>query len=612
MSAGIKQFMALAGALLLLLWAYLGITSPAFNNNDSPETISACVTLDIQHPPGYPLHTMAGKVFLLMPIGSPAFRINIFSSFLAMALLAVLFFTAVKITAGQKRGAKTFAGLVSVCMLGLSLVLMGQATDAKGSIYILNLLFIALIIYLCLGQYRVSSTESREKNAEPDTRGPVLDTKKIYLISFIYGLSLANHWPSMVLLLPIVLYLMYYFRSTMSLKACVMCGLLALLGLSAYLYLPIRAAGYPPVNWGNPVNFDNFFALVTRKDYVYPVNASAGLIFMQVKEAAAMFITNLSWFLIFTLAGLYFILKRNRLIAAVFSAVFLLTSAAVVFFNRTPEHAMTLLHIFLLPAFYAAVVFTITGIIGIIGLIRNEKLAYAASAAIAAAVLIQGLCGLDEVNNSRNYLAYDYGMNILKTMEKGSLYLPEGDSNIFPLLYMREVEKKRPDVSFVNAGFLAKSWCPANMLVPAAKQDRDMARLVTGFVNASFAIKDQAYRSYYSPILASKLAARFKQKQKGILIKFLKKDEIMDYYIFRTYSYRSVREAVSGGNYNDAMLAAWYNAAMVNQARQLESAGKINQAKKLYFMALNFPGAPVGLVTRLLGQKGEYGGNGGH
>ena len=64
-----------------------------FPANDSPETISAALELGIQHPPGYPLHTLLGRLAVIgLPWGSAAWRMNCLSASLgvAAALLAAL------------------------------------------------------------------------------------------------------------------------------------------------------------------------------------------------------------------------------------------------------------------------------------------------------------------------------------------------------------------------------------------------------------------------------------------------------------------------------------------------------------------------------------------
>src|SRR5208337_4467782 len=87
-----KDTIILLSFLIAIFQLYLYTTFPAFKNDDSPETITSAYTLGISHPPGYPLFTLAGKVFSLLPVGSPAFRVNLFAIFLAMLILFLSYF----------------------------------------------------------------------------------------------------------------------------------------------------------------------------------------------------------------------------------------------------------------------------------------------------------------------------------------------------------------------------------------------------------------------------------------------------------------------------------------------------------------------------------------
>jgi hypothetical protein len=44
---------------------------------DTPELTTAAVTLGVPHPPGYPLFTMLGHLFSLLPFGPVPFRVNL-------------------------------------------------------------------------------------------------------------------------------------------------------------------------------------------------------------------------------------------------------------------------------------------------------------------------------------------------------------------------------------------------------------------------------------------------------------------------------------------------------------------------------------------------------
>src|SRR5437867_2452358 len=60
---------------------------------DSPELTIAAVTLGVAHPPGYPLFTMLGHLFSLMPIGPIPFRVNLLSVICDAFAVGIVFLT---------------------------------------------------------------------------------------------------------------------------------------------------------------------------------------------------------------------------------------------------------------------------------------------------------------------------------------------------------------------------------------------------------------------------------------------------------------------------------------------------------------------------------------
>src|ERR1019366_308088 len=74
---------------------YLRTCCASFNINDSGETIMVCDLLTISHSPGYPLHTLWGRVNCLLPIGQPMFRVT-FCSMLTAAVAVVVIYWVLK------------------------------------------------------------------------------------------------------------------------------------------------------------------------------------------------------------------------------------------------------------------------------------------------------------------------------------------------------------------------------------------------------------------------------------------------------------------------------------------------------------------------------------
>src|SRR6056297_2984055 len=217
----IKEITALTVVLFIVFSVYISTMHPVYKNNDSPETTAAAATLGIGHAPGYPLYTMAGKIAVLVPLANPAFRMNIFSSFLALLALLATYYILVNIIPGNF-GQKRVYAAACLFILAFSGIFWNQAIEAKGGIYILNLLFLALLILLSLKLF--------------ERFRPVY----LYLMAYVFGLSLSNHWPSMIILLPVFGWVFVKYRRKFTVEKAAVSGVLFLLGLTPYLYLFLR------------------------------------------------------------------------------------------------------------------------------------------------------------------------------------------------------------------------------------------------------------------------------------------------------------------------------------------------------------------------------------
>src|SRR5438132_973079 len=135
---------------------------------DTGELITAAVSLGVAHPPGYPLFTMLGHLFSLLPFGSIPFRVNLLAVACGALTVGVVYLTAFRLTAS------CFAGVVAALLLAANPTFW--AWSLVGEVFQLNNLFAALLIYfLVLWQER------------PERIGFLLAS------SFLTGLALTNH-----------------------------------------------------------------------------------------------------------------------------------------------------------------------------------------------------------------------------------------------------------------------------------------------------------------------------------------------------------------------------------------------------------------------------------
>jgi hypothetical protein len=143
---------------------------------DSGEFQVVTTTLrGILHQPGYPLYTLVGKLFTLLPVGTPALRLNLMSVFLAAGTLTLVVATVRKML-GESWGA-VWGSLAAVLALGTSTTFWAQATTAN--IRMPTALFTAWCFYLLIA-YRQSPISNIQYPISKDR----------YLILFALALSL--------------------------------------------------------------------------------------------------------------------------------------------------------------------------------------------------------------------------------------------------------------------------------------------------------------------------------------------------------------------------------------------------------------------------------------
>src|SRR5437763_12485664 len=77
---------------------------------DTPELVTAAIKLGVAHPPGYPLFTMLGHLFGLLPAGPMPFRLDLLAVVCGAVAVTLVYFTALRLTAD--RAASSSAALV--------------------------------------------------------------------------------------------------------------------------------------------------------------------------------------------------------------------------------------------------------------------------------------------------------------------------------------------------------------------------------------------------------------------------------------------------------------------------------------------------------------------
>ena len=425
----------LGGALLFLTAFGLALwgLNPSFYMDDSPEIATVAASLGIAHPPGYPLYTLLGRLLSLLPLGQPCLRVNLLSALCAATACLLLF----HLLRDRFQTAASFAWpLALLWMAGATAY--PAALSAKNGIYQLTAVFI-LAVFSALLRGRMAAA------------------------FFLFGLSLTNHWMSMVPCLAGFGYLAWcrYKERRVTVKEWLQSGTFLVIGLSLYLYLPLRSSLDPLVNWAHPVDLTNFLHHVSRyvdknKDFASDPLLWARQGFFYLQSA----FLELSGLLLLALLGAFALWNQNRRAALALLLSWAGLFAAVCVFSKFSSGRIYLMQNYSIASFILIPLFAAPGFSYLSGLWNNRFHFFKRAPLLATWVLVLGLVFFRCQAGSQAFYTYtyDYVLNAWRDLPKGAFFFCKGDVLDFPSWYLQMAEDKRPDIVVLGGGSLPMDW----------------------------------------------------------------------------------------------------------------------------------------------------------
>lgn len=409
-----------------LTWAHYGI--------DGGELVTAVYTLGVPHPPGYPTYILLGKLFSLIPLGSIAFRLNLFSALcmsLAAAFVAAcrLPYTVsrkpltVKPTQPTTHEPQTTDDRFPITDYGLRItdftagltfafapLVWGQALIAE--VYALQMAFLAAFLWA------------------------TLSGRAAWLRGLLLGISITAHLTS-ALALPLALAL------TPRRRWLPLLGSLAL-GLTPFLLLPLLARSGSPIIWGDATTLRGWQQLVSAA--VYRAYA-----FGLPPAAAPARLAVWAWLAFWQLTPLGILLLGWRLWQSRKDAsherrrTAVLAGTAVLFTLYAFAYNTADAPVLLLPALLLAV------------LLMRPALEPVGRWALLLPIGLL-LLNFNQQQVRDEQLIRPYALSLLHTVPTDAILLTPGDATIFSLWYFQHVEQTRTDVLLVDRSLLAFDW----------------------------------------------------------------------------------------------------------------------------------------------------------
>jgi hypothetical protein len=487
---------------------FLHTLNPAFQNDDSAETITAGATLGLQHPPSYALTALVGRVQWLLPLGGFEFRANWGSSLWASfdsALLTFLIIWLVKNlfffnTVFSNPWAATFCGIWGGFSLAMAPAYWHNALNAKGEVYLLSVFFQLLILsYMVIGE--------SGKN--------VIAARVLGLPLFLIGLGLSNHWETFVIFIPAI-FIFFLLIRPRRLAGWVQGISFLILGVSPLIFLPLRAHLNPALNFGEPDKLNYFWADLFRTYYSYREVSLWGMLVSLLKSCISLnqFLTffhqliknksetlffnlgqDIGWFS-FGLAVLgisgWLRLAEKKILFFLLLSWFLLWGSLFSYYDTIQSLGSPLWMIkFFLSSDWLLFLLASIGLFFLLSKINRleKKAGFIAVALITGYLTINMNNGFRSMDQKDQLILYDYGQNLLKSLPAHSLFFAESDEDYFSIYYLQQVEHRRADVTMIPTFTLFEPW-------GTQKVERENSNL--GLTASSISFPDHFARIIYA------------------------------------------------------------------------------------------------------------------
>ena len=432
---------ALVAGALFVLYALTAPRTVALE--DDGLFIMASYFLGIAHPPGYPLFTLVGHLFSKLPLGEVAYRVH-----LASALFGALSGAMAWLCARALTG-RALAAYVGAFALGLSPVFWSQAIIAE--VYTLNTFFFLLLVWLAL---------------KPQPR--------LEWLALIFGLSLSNHYPVMLLVAPAFAVLLWPQRQALLRRAPRLAVLVAL-GLLPYAWLVLRSFAPLPISFYGPLeSAHDVWYFLSRAGYAeVDRSLSAGwldhvkffrffsgqllLQFALVGTAIAAAGFSVQWRLL------------GRRVGAFFTIAFLMPSVVLLLLLHFDYSSISahVFHVYPLPSYAVAALWLALGFAWLAERYAQRPVA-AGAAAAGVLVLIFAVGARSNIFTDHEWGAR-YGRVLLRLLPQNAVVFTRGEADLGPLAYFHLIGGERPDLTL----YQTKGLVLGNRLFKPTVTDED-------------------------------------------------------------------------------------------------------------------------------------------
>ena len=470
---------------LAVLGLYVFSLAPTTAFWDTSEYIAAAKVLGIPHPPGNPLFVLMAHVFGLLPLAPTyAERINLFAAVTSAAAAGFWFLVSDRwlraiVPLKLPRLVATFGGV----LVGATMWTVWNQSTVNEKVYTVSLFFMAMVTWLAV-------------HWGDDEPGPHRD-RWLIVIAYLLALTSTNHMMGVLAAPAVAVYVLWTdWRVLTRPRVLLGVALAVVVGLTPnYIFLPIRAAQYPPINEGEPIGFFSqaLMDVLNRVQYGKPsvferqadVPAQLGMYwqywswqFAKNWGAAARLATAL--FTVLGLAGLIQLLKKDRRAGLAAAAMFGTLTLALIFYlnfkygySMYPERTDLTSEMrevrerdyFFLCSFAFFGTLVAAGLGTVMSAVAeyfkprtSESAGWMAALPVGLLALIPLFGNYASATRAGEFAARDFARDLLESLEPYGIIVTAGDNDTFPLWYAQEVEGIRTDVTVANMSLMNTEW----------------------------------------------------------------------------------------------------------------------------------------------------------
>ena len=473
------RWAALVG--LAVFGIYIATLAPTTAFWDTSEYIAAAKVLGIPHPPGNPLFVILAHSWGLLPLaGEYAKRINLFAAFSSAASAALWFLIAERWlrTIVPVRWGRLLAAAAGTLVSATSWTIWNQST-VNEKVYTVSLLSMALVTWLAV-------------HWGDDEPGPHRD-RWVVLIAYITALSTTNHLMGLLAAPAVAIYILWTDWRVVT-RPWVWVGVITavIVGVSLnYLFLPIRAGLFPPINEGEPVGFFSkaLMDVINRVQYAKPpvLDRQADLL-----SQFANYLQYFRWqyardwgpaagaaaalFGMLGLYGLWELIRRDRRAGFAALAMFGTLTVALIFYlnfkygfsihpeRDLPREVRERDYFFMGSFAYFGVLVALglgalyRGIADALAIRLPDAKRWVVASPVFLVALIPLAGNYASATRANEYLARDLAIDMLESVEPYGILITAGDNDTFPLWFAQEVLGVRPDVTLANLSLMNTRW----------------------------------------------------------------------------------------------------------------------------------------------------------